>query len=111
MASELSQERKNMAAMFTKLVCLHALFPLCICPFVVCTPLPSIPDSIVTGRYVKAFFLSHTARLNLATIFLVRFFNTTLEGNNLMMAIAEHVKVGYTYSGVLKPGCLENKDP
>ena len=110
MASELSQERKNMAAMFTKLVCLHALFPLCICPFVVCT-LPSIPDSIVTGRYVKAFFLSHTARLNLATIFECVFFNTTLEGNNLMMAIAEHVKVGYTYSGVLKRGCLENKDP
>ena len=47
-ASTLSQERKNVAAMFTKLACLHALFLLCICPFVLCI-LPSIPDSIVTG--------------------------------------------------------------
>ena len=46
--SKLSQERKNMTAMFTKLACLHALFLLCICPFVLCT-LPSFPDSIVTG--------------------------------------------------------------
>ena len=37
-----------MAAMFTKLARLHALFLLCICPFVLCT-LPSIPDSAVTG--------------------------------------------------------------
>ena len=71
-ASTLLQERKNMAAMLTKLASLHALFLVCICPFVLCT-LPSIPDSTVTGT-LKPFFLSHKARLNLATIYGVYFF-------------------------------------
>ena len=53
-AFKLLQERKNMAAMFTKLLCLHALFLLCICLFVLCT-IPSIPDSTVTGA-LKPFF-------------------------------------------------------
>ena len=54
-ASELSQEGKNMVAMFTKLACLHALLISFLYMSVLVCTLPSIPDSTVTGT-LKSFF-------------------------------------------------------
>ena len=54
-ASTLSQEGKNMVAMFTKLACLHALLISFLYMSVLVCTLPSIPDSTVTGT-LKSFF-------------------------------------------------------